>query len=88
MFRSCTAARFRLTLSVSSAVLGVASTAAAETEPIRLDYRAPASSCPSAESFTAGVLRRTPAARAAAPGEDARTFVIVIEPRATSDSLY
>jgi hypothetical protein len=82
MFRSCPAARLRLTLSAAGLVLGIAGTAAAETEPIRLDYRAPASSCPSAVSFTADVLRRTPAARAAAPGEDARTFVIVIESRA------
>jgi hypothetical protein len=71
-------------LSASGVVLGIAGTAAADTEPIRLDYRAPANSCPSTSSFTADVLRRTPTARAAATGEEARTFVIVIEPRAAA----
>ncbi|MDQ2646684.1 MAG: hypothetical protein M3020_22950, partial [Myxococcota bacterium] len=59
--------------------LGSARTAmAAESEAIRIDYRAEAS-CPGADQFVADVLRRAPRARIAAPGESARTFVIAIQ---------
>ncbi len=51
---------------------------AAESEAIRIDYRAEAS-CPGADQFVADVLRRAPRARIAAPGESARTFVIAIQ---------
>ncbi len=54
------------------------STSAAESEPIRIDYRAEAS-CPGADQFVADVLRRAPRARIAALGESARTFVIAIQ---------
>jgi hypothetical protein len=50
---------------------------AAESEAIRIDYRAEAS-CPGADQFVADVLRRAPRARIASAGESARTFVIAI----------
>lgn len=50
----------------------------ADTEAIRIDYRAP-EGCPSSEEFNAEVFRRTASARLAAEGEAARTFNIVIE---------
>jgi len=59
--------------------LGFAAPArAAETEAIRIDYRAEAS-CPGADQFVADVLRRAPRARIAAAGEKARTFSITID---------
>jgi hypothetical protein len=58
--------------------LGLANRAgAAESEAIRIDYRAEAS-CPGADQFVADVLRRAPRARIASAGESARTFVIAI----------
>ena len=47
------------------------------TEPIRVEYRAPAS-CPDADSFTASMRARTDRPRPAVPGEAARTFVVSI----------
>ena len=49
-----------------------------ETEPIRLEYTAPAT-CPNAEDFGRRVFGRTSKARAAEGSEPARTFVVVIE---------
>ena len=70
-----------LTRSLSVAVLGLVfahRAGAAESEAIRIDYRAEAS-CPGADQFVADVLRRAPRARIAAAGESARTFVIAIQ---------
>lgn len=64
-------------------VLGVAAAslapavARAETEAIRIEYRADAL-CPSQAEFTAKVLRRTQRARLASAHEPARTFVVAI----------
>jgi hypothetical protein len=53
-----------------------------ETEPIRLDYTAPAG-CPDASEFGRRVFERTSKARAARDDETARTFVVVIETTGT-----
>jgi hypothetical protein len=53
------------------------SAAAADAEPIRIEYRAPAS-CPGEADFAAQVTGRTTRARLASPGETARTFTIEI----------
>jgi hypothetical protein len=50
----------------------------ADTEPIRIEYRA-GEGCPNADEFNAEVFQRTASARLAAEGEDGRTFSIVIE---------
>lgn len=70
-----------LTRSLSVAVLGLGlahRAGAAESEAIRIDYRAEAS-CPGADQFVAEVLRRAPRARIAAAGDSARTFVVAIQ---------
>jgi hypothetical protein len=50
----------------------------AETEPIRIEYRAVAG-CPSVEQFRAEVFARATSARPATDSEIARTFVVTIE---------
>ncbi len=70
---------------VSGVSLGVTVPARAESEPIRIDYRA-APPCPPYERFVAQVLRRAQRARLANESESARTFVIVIERRAAGFS--
>ncbi|HEX6763897.1 MAG TPA: hypothetical protein VF103_00430 [Polyangiaceae bacterium] len=50
-----------------------------ESEPIRLEYTAPAG-CPGASDFQRRVFERTSKVREAGEGESARTFVVVIEP--------
>jgi hypothetical protein len=50
----------------------------AETEAIRIDYRA-AAGCPLPRQFHSEVFQRTASARLAKDGEPARTFLIVIE---------
>lgn len=52
--------------------------ARADTEPIRIDYRA-AAGCPLPRQFHSEVFQRTASARIAKEGEPARTFIIVIE---------
>jgi hypothetical protein len=47
-------------------------------EPIRLDYRA-SSGCPDEAGFLARIRARTVQARAALPGEPARTFIVTLE---------
>jgi hypothetical protein len=47
-------------------------------EPIRLDYRA-SSGCPDEAGFLARIRARTVQARAALPGEHARTFIVTLE---------
>lgn len=61
-------------------LLGVtlSSPAHADTEAIRIDYRA-APGCPAPKQFHAEVFQRTASARLANEGEPARTFIIVIE---------
>jgi len=54
--------------------------ARADTEPIRIEYRAP-SDCPDADAFNAEVFRRTTSARLATAGDQVRTFVVVLEQR-------
>lgn len=50
------------------------------TEPIRIEYRAPANAaCPSAAQFSAQVFARTASARAATPQETARTFSVELQ---------
>ncbi|HWA77990.1 MAG TPA: hypothetical protein VG937_36900 [Polyangiaceae bacterium] len=63
-------------LAASSLLIPVV--AHAETEPIRIEYRAIAG-CPSVEEFRAEVFARTRSARPAADSETARTFVVTIE---------
>lgn len=54
------------------------------TEPIRVEYRAPAGAgCPSATQFSAQVFARTRSARAAAPQETARTFIVELQRHGT-----
>ncbi|HEY3496396.1 MAG TPA: hypothetical protein VGK73_16970 [Polyangiaceae bacterium] len=60
------------------AVVLAAPPARADTEAIRIEYRAP-ESCPTAADFNAEVFQRTASARLADEGEAARTFNIVIE---------
>jgi len=56
----------------------------ATTEPIRVEYRAPAAAgCPSATQFSAQVFARTRSARAAAPEEAARTFIVELQRHGT-----
>jgi hypothetical protein len=64
--------------------LGVSASAAPpdETEPIRLEYTAPAG-CPDASEFGRRVFGRTSKARAAEDAEAARTFIVVIETSGT-----
>jgi hypothetical protein len=72
--------RAGLALASSAAATGLAKGASAQhepTEPIRVEYRAPAS-CPDADSFTARMRARTDRPRPAAAGEAARTFVVSI----------
>jgi len=50
------------------------------TEPIRVEYRAPAGvGCPSAAQFSAQVFARTRSARAATDQETARTFIVELQ---------
>lgn len=64
---------------ILAAFSGLISLAAhAETEPIRIEYRAVAG-CPSVEEFRALVFVRTASARPASDNELARTFVVTIE---------
>ena len=54
--------------------------AADATEPIRIEYRAPANAgCPSAAQFSAQVFTRTKSARAANQQETARTFIVELQ---------
>ena len=54
------------------------------TEPIRVEYRAPAGAgCPSAAQFSAQVFARTKSARAAAAEETARTFIVELQRHGT-----
>jgi hypothetical protein len=57
----------------------------AETEAIRIEYRAIAG-CPSAEEFRAKVFERAKSARLASDADAARTFVVAIERRQDSVS--
>lgn len=54
--------------------------ASAQTEAIRIEYRA-APGCPSAEEFTAEVMKRTASARLAESDARVRTFIVEIEAR-------
>lgn len=66
---------------LAACVLGgvtLSSPAHADTEAIRIDYRA-APGCPAPKQFHAEVFQRTASARLANAGEPARTFIIVIE---------
>lgn len=56
---------------------GVAAGAGDDVEPIRVEFHAP-SGCPGAASFFDQVRARTAKVRAAAPGEQARTFTITV----------
>ena len=56
----------------------LSSPAHADTEAIRIDYRA-APGCPAPNQFQSEVFQRTASARIAAEGEPARTFIIAIE---------
>jgi hypothetical protein len=70
-----------LCASMGSLVFGLVSLsrpARADTEAIRIEYRA-AAGCPRPAKFHAEVFRRTASARIAEEGELARTFIIVIE---------
>jgi hypothetical protein len=64
---------------VAAALCTANESAAADegTEPIRVEYSAPAA-CPSADDFAAQVHARTDRPRAAAPGEPARTFKVTV----------
>jgi hypothetical protein len=62
------------------------STADEEIQPIRLVYRAP-ESCPSAEDFVAEVRRVAPRMRVAEDDENARVFLVTIEPSGTHGQL-
>jgi hypothetical protein len=64
-----------LALALLARAAGAAPT---ETEPIRLEYTAPAG-CPDASDFGRRVFERTSKARPAGDDETARTFVVVIE---------
>lgn len=60
------------------------SRAADATEPIRIEYRAPANAgCPSATQFSAQVFARTGGARAATAQETARTFSVELQRQGT-----
>src|SRR4051794_27927386 len=59
------------------AFAGAAPAWAAETEPIRIVFRAP-TGCPDEASFTGQVTARTRRARLADEGEAARTFTVTI----------
>jgi hypothetical protein len=71
--------RWLVALSVSCVAL-VAPAVRAETEAIRIEYRA-LPGCPSAEEFHLKVFERAASARLASEGDAARTFVIAIERR-------
>jgi hypothetical protein len=51
-------------------------------EPVRIDFRAPAT-CPSREAFLAGIRARTSRMQLAPTGSPARTFSVVLEDRAS-----
>ena len=69
-----------LGLAASASTCAAASWAADATEPIRVEYRAPANAgCPSAAQFSAQVFARTASARAATPQETARTFSVELQ---------
>ena len=69
----------RLRISILAAFAWLVPLAAhAETEPIRIEYRA-VDGCPSVEDFRAQVFARTASARPAGERETARTFVVNIE---------
>lgn len=72
---SAFALAFAFALAVGAQTSGAASD---ETEPIRLEYTAPAG-CPDADDFGRRVYGRTNKARAAEGSEPARTFIVVIE---------
>ena len=61
------------------ALLAWAAPAAADTEPIRIVFHAPAG-CPDEAAFTGQITARTQRARLAAAGEVARTFSVTISP--------
>jgi hypothetical protein len=73
--RKTWASALALVLGLFARSVGAAPT---ETEPIRLDYTAPAG-CPDASEFGRRVFERTSKARSAGNDETARTFVVVIE---------
>ncbi len=85
--RLCRSA-FRLVTSLGVAAVASAwsatSRSADATEPIRIEYRAPANAgCPSAPQFSAQVFARTGSARAATAQETARTFSVELQRQGT-----
>lgn len=73
-----------LGLAAIATTCSVTSRAADATEPIRIEYRAPANAgCPSAAQFSAQVFARTGSARAATAQETARTFSVELQRQGT-----
>src|SRR5688572_14344552 len=79
---------FRLGTSLGLAALATTSASGSwardVTEPIRIEYRAPANAgCPSEAQFSAQVFARTRSARAATAQETARTFSVELQRHGT-----